>query len=206
MDISIIVITYNHQKFIKRCLKSINDQIFSGSIEILIADDNSEDRTSHIIKNYIKDKKKFKLIPSNKSQKIDLCGTKNGRHNVINLLRLVKGDYIAICDGDDFLINKKKLMLQFDILKQNNYDISFESPTVHGHLKSSKIHCLKSEDVLTSSILAKRSIFNQFLYVSKYVPVGDYIWQLSSKNGGFAFKKNILIHYEINNFNSWTKK
>ena len=57
MDISIIVITYNHQKFIKRCLKSINDQIFSGSIEILIADDNSEDRTSHIIKNYIKDKK-----------------------------------------------------------------------------------------------------------------------------------------------------
>ena len=52
--LSVVVITYNHEKYIKKCLDSILEQNIDFPIEIIISDDCSTDNTQRIIKNYHK--------------------------------------------------------------------------------------------------------------------------------------------------------
>ena len=60
-EISIIICCYNHEKWIERCLRSILHQknIKDSEYEVIIIDDNSQDKTIQIIKKY--KSKKIKL-------------------------------------------------------------------------------------------------------------------------------------------------
>jgi len=49
-DLSVVVIALNEEKRIKDCLESIRSQDFGGSLEIILADGNSEDSTVEIAK------------------------------------------------------------------------------------------------------------------------------------------------------------
>lgn len=59
--VSIIMPTYNVEKYILECLESINNQTYQN-YEVIIIDDNSSDSTLLLIGEYIIDKKKFNLI------------------------------------------------------------------------------------------------------------------------------------------------
>jgi len=52
--LSIVVITYNHEKYIRKCLDSILMQDVDFSFEIIISDDLSTDQTAQIITEYCK--------------------------------------------------------------------------------------------------------------------------------------------------------
>ena len=54
--ISIIVPSYNHGKFLEKCLESIINQTFLN-YEVIIQDNNSSDNTKSILKKY----QKFKI-------------------------------------------------------------------------------------------------------------------------------------------------
>lgn len=202
MDISILVITYNHENFIERCLKSIINQNFNGTFEVLIGEDNSTDNTKKIIKKTIKNLKNYKIITPDQSKRIDLCNNKNGRHNIINLLNKSVGDYIAILDGDDYWYCPNKLHNQLNMLKKFKADFSCQSLNLEGYISSKLLYKQRSQDIITSSIVAHKDIFKNFLKVSKFTPVGDLIWQLSSVKGVIII--NNTTHYEINNIYSWT--
>ena len=49
MTVSIIIPAYNSEKFIKRCLDSVINQIYKN-LEIIVIDDASKDNTKQIIK------------------------------------------------------------------------------------------------------------------------------------------------------------
>ena len=49
--VSVIIPTYNEEKYIKNCLNSLKNQHYSNS-EIIIVDDGSLDNTFKILKNY----------------------------------------------------------------------------------------------------------------------------------------------------------
>ena len=51
MVVSIIIPAYNSEKFIRRCLDSVVNQIYKN-IEIIVVDDASTDNTEKIIKEY----------------------------------------------------------------------------------------------------------------------------------------------------------
>ena len=50
--VSIVVLTYNHEKYIRKCLDSILMQNVNFSFEIIIGDDLSTDQTAQIITEY----------------------------------------------------------------------------------------------------------------------------------------------------------
>ena len=50
-DVSVCMITYNHENFIRKAIESIFNQEFSGLIELIICDDNSTDNTGKEILN-----------------------------------------------------------------------------------------------------------------------------------------------------------
>ena len=57
--VSVICITYNHEKYIRECLDSILKQKVNFNYELIIHDDASSDNTVNIINEY---KEKYKII------------------------------------------------------------------------------------------------------------------------------------------------
>ena len=110
--VSIVVITYQHEKYIKQCLDSILMQITDFDIEIIIGDDCSLDKTAEIIGEY---HRKLPHIIKPTLRSVNVGTTKNQYDCFLNC----KGEYIAILDGDDFWTNKEKLKNQVNFLKKN---------------------------------------------------------------------------------------
>lgn len=95
MDISIIILTWNSEKYIEKCLQSIINDIYSFdySVEIFIVDNGSIDTTNKIIND-------FKILYSNIIKPIFLkenVGTTISRNIA---LKKSTGEYICILDSD----------------------------------------------------------------------------------------------------------
>lgn len=74
---SVILITYNHEKFIKESLHSILNQTYPN-LEIIIADDFSTDGTREIIKDILKNYQgNHQIILSHNDTNLGICGNIN---------------------------------------------------------------------------------------------------------------------------------
>src|SRR5690606_11410501 len=112
MDLSIWCITYNHEKFIKQTLDGFLKQEIDASVEIVISDDASTDGTREILKQYAaRFPEKIRLILHEKN--IGMM------RNFTSTLHECKGKYIALCEGDDYWTDSKKLKKQYDFLISN---------------------------------------------------------------------------------------
>lgn len=112
--ISVVIATYNGEKYIKKELDSIQNQTLTVD-EVIIGDDGSIDNTVSIVDNYIKTNKldTWKLIVNEKNLGL--------AKNFFHLLSLASGDYIFIADQDDEWLNDKvEKMIE---IMSNNQDI-----------------------------------------------------------------------------------
>ena len=114
MMVSIICITYNHEKFIKTALDSFLIQKTSFKYEILVHDDASTDNTAKILKEY---ETKYPNIIKVIYQKENQC--RKGNSPIAILLEEAKGKYLAFCEGDDYWVDEKKLQKQVEFLENN---------------------------------------------------------------------------------------
>lgn len=90
--ISVVMATYNGEKFLKEQLESLLNQTYKN-LEIIICDDCSNDKTIEIIEIYQKKDTRIKLYQN----KENLGVLKNFEKAIF----LSQGDYIAISDQDD---------------------------------------------------------------------------------------------------------
>ncbi len=119
--VSVVCITYNHEKFISQAINSFLMQKTDFPIEIVIGEDCSTDRTREICLQYQQEFPNIiNLITSEKN-----VGMKE---NFVRTFESAKGKYIALCDGDDYWIDDRKLQLQVDFLEKNqDYSICFHA-------------------------------------------------------------------------------
>lgn len=110
--VSVIVLTYNHEKYIRKALDSILMQVVDFDYEILIGDDASSDNTCRILKEY---QIKYPNIIHLFLNRINLGATKNA----YNVLMHAKGEYLATCEGDDYWSDPQKLQVQVQFLENN---------------------------------------------------------------------------------------
>lgn len=95
--ISIIVAARNEEKNILACMESLNNLVYpEDKIEIIIVNDNSEDKTGELISFYISDKPKFTCLTTRKQIK-HLKGKTNA---LANALELASGEIILTTDAD----------------------------------------------------------------------------------------------------------
>lgn len=124
MKVSVICITYNQKPYIAKAIEGILMQKTDFEFEVVINDDASTDGTTEIVKKYAElypDKIKAVLHTENQFSK----GVPFSK--ILNLETL-QGDYIAICEGDDYWTDPKKLQIQADFLdKQKNFSGCFHS-------------------------------------------------------------------------------
>ncbi len=112
IKVSIIVLSYNQEKYIQQCIESILCQKVNYKIEIIIGDDASSDNTPMILsKFHIRYSDIIKLVLRKKNI--------GASANALNLLCMAKGEYVAFIEGDDFWSNPNKLQIQSDFLDTN---------------------------------------------------------------------------------------
>ena len=93
--VSVIVVTYNHEKYIAKALDSILKQKTKFLFEILVGDDASTDSTTQIVLDY---QKKYPSIV-----RVVLHDKNVGAaRNSYDTMKLSRGKYLASCEGDDF--------------------------------------------------------------------------------------------------------
>lgn len=111
--VSIVCISYNHEKFITQALEGfVSQQHLDFDIEIIIADDASTDGTQKIIAEF--QQKHSNLIHS-------ILRNKNVgvQENLEEALCVSKGEYIALCEGDDYWTDSEKLQKQVDYMRKH---------------------------------------------------------------------------------------
>lgn len=110
--LTIVVLTYNHEDWIKQTIKSIIDQETSYNFKILISDDASTDNTKSIIIEF-KNKYPDKIIA--------IFNEKNlgAELNFYTAVNKVDTKFIGFCEGDDKWVDNNKIQYQLELLYKN---------------------------------------------------------------------------------------
>lgn len=90
------IASYDYAKYIKKGLDAVKNQTYKN-YEILISDDASTDDSQAVIQQYMRDNPalKIRLIVNEKNE--GLVSNKN------KLIRECRGDYLLLCDADDWM-------------------------------------------------------------------------------------------------------
>jgi len=114
--LTVIVPSYNFEKYIEECINSIYSQKINYGFDVIIRDDGSADNTKDVL---IKLKEKYPEL-------IILNGDINlgGHENIELLLNSCTTKYIAYIDGDDYYNNETILNDKIEFLENNlNYSM-----------------------------------------------------------------------------------
>ncbi len=178
ISVSVAMITYNHEQYLKEAIEGVLKQKANFSIEFIIANDNSPDNSDTIIKDYLSD------LPKNiEIRYIKHKINKGIMGNFIWVLEQCQSKYIALCEGDDYWTDPYKLQKQVDFLEKN------EDYTIVGH-KSMIDHF--------GERIEKRN-YN----VKNPILIKDWIGKMPFFTSAFLFKKNDLDLQLMKQFNKF---
>jgi len=116
--VSALIVSYNHEAYIADAVESVLAQQGDFEMEVIVADDFSTDRTVNIINSYvecIEDNPKFqvKILPSDHNLGIV--------KNYQRAFGACTGNYLAICEGDDYWLSPNKIQMQIEFMKSHDY-------------------------------------------------------------------------------------
>ncbi len=116
IKVSVYCLAYNHAEYIRKTLEGFVMQKTNFKFEVFVHDDASTDETATIIKEYAE---KYPDIIK------PIFQTENQYSKKIGIVKtfiypLMRGKYIACCEGDDYWTDENKLQIQADILDNNN--------------------------------------------------------------------------------------
>lgn len=115
IKVTACIITFNHEKFIGKCLEGAISQKIDNKYdyEIIIGEDHSTDNTLHICREY-KEKYPHLITLLERPKNLGLIG------NWMETLEACRGgDFIALCEGDDYWIDPMKLQNQINFMEKN---------------------------------------------------------------------------------------
>lgn len=195
--VSVIVTTYNHEKYIAECLDSILMQEGCPDFEVIIGNDCSTDGTGKIIDDYAnKYPDKIRVLPRPKN-----LGMLN---NMKDCFANANGDFIAICEGDDYWTDKRKLKKQYEALCADDkarlvfndivlLEENDEKKKLTPHLKSEKAE-LSNKITIQDVIKNKNPIanFSCCMYKKEALDLVPISYYEDKENADFLFNLYVL--------------
>jgi glycosyltransferase involved in cell wall biosynthesis len=111
--VSVNMITYNHEPYIRKAIESILSQKTNFPFELVIGEDCSTDGTREIVFDYAQRYPGIiRVITSNENVGM--------QKNLYRTELSCNGKYIAYCEGDDFWHREDKLQIQTDYMESNS--------------------------------------------------------------------------------------
>lgn len=203
-QLAVLVLTYNHENYIKKCLNSILEQDLPFEFPIYVVDDYSIDNTPGILKEFkAQNPSRLKII-LNTYNHVSIKQAPAAK-----AIRDINSKYLAFCDGDDYWVDRSKLRKQLDILESNSsislshtdYLLGFEDS---GILRTERrnldeVSKAKSQEnafdlingtyIKQSTVILRTSAIDlSFVYSSTSIPGLDGLFYVSAgQKGVFSF-------------------
>jgi glycosyltransferase involved in cell wall biosynthesis len=216
--VSVCCTTYNHKKYIAECLDGILMQETTFPVEIIIHDDASTDSTPGIIEAY---HQRYPHVIRLIRQPVN---QRSQGHKILQLVfPKTRGEFFAICEGDDFWSDPRKLQTQYQLLR--------ESPEVqacfHDCVSIKKEDDLwkvkdqitwsadevRTQDLLdgnpamTCSAFLRSTAFPKMPEIFRELKMGDLpLWILYSLKGRILWIHKNMGTYRLHDSGSWSNK
>jgi glycosyltransferase involved in cell wall biosynthesis len=157
--VSICVQTYQNAGTIEKCIQGIITQDFDQAYEILLGEDASSDGTRDICKNLAKKyPDKIRLFLHDRENNITVDGRPSGRFNFLYNVFKARGEYIAICEGDDYWVDVSKLRKQVQMFSEEPETGLIHTDNIDLDLRNGKKTILNK-----GPVIEKGSEFRQLL-------------------------------------------
>lgn len=179
--VSVVIPSYNHQKFIRKSITSVLEQTYT-SIELIVVDDGSKDNSVSLVQSMMAEYKgphRFRLIQQ----------TNFGAHAAIEKgIAESNGEFIAILNSDDYF-SIDRLQKLVHVLKTENADLTYS--------------LVQHVDTLGRNISAEHPMKQSYDHFVKLSEIYGYDfvicgYSLSISTGNFVFRKS--LHQKIGPF------
>lgn len=204
MKLSVFIVTYNQERYIRQCLESVVAQKVNFEYEVIIGDDCSTDGTGSICDEFATKYPQIQVYHHPKN--LGLLG------NWEFVMNKCQGEYIAIVEGDDYWIDEHKLQTQIDYLDTypdcaftfTSANIQIE-PGGHEGVEQSLKHiregkytaedfvgkplCVLSSTVVCRNVLQPMHYDKRLLYADFYT-----FMYLFEKGYGYGFSKQMTTY------------
>ncbi len=206
MKLSVIMITYGHEKYIREAINGVLSQKCNFDFELLVANDCSPDNTDAVIQDivnsdvsaskikYVKREKNIGMIP-----------------NFIDSLSSIKSEYIALCEGDDYWIDNYKLQKQIDaleaekdsvlcfhkvkVLNENNEIIEDNLTNIPENYQNLETLALKGNYIHTPSVVFK-NVIDTYPKEFYKTSIGDFfLYMILAEHGSLIYLKDTMAVY-----------
>ena len=222
MKVSILMTTYNQEKFVTQAIDSILMQETSFSYEVVISEDASSDKTRDIVLEFQKrypDKIRLLLRDRVDAERDRLKGI-GGKGGFVNGLKACKGMYVALLDGDDYWTDAKKLQKQVDFLEAHDECvICFHNATILSEAgeedallcppdqkETSTIEDLLAGNFMFSgSVLFRRGLFDELPGWFNNTRTGDWaLHAINAKYGKIGYLNEVMATYRVHAGGFWS--
>ena len=215
IKVSVVCVAYNQMDYIRDALDGIVMQKTNFEFEVIVHDDGSIDGTAEIIKEYAA-KYPF-IIPVLQSDNQTSRGVVITREFIYPL---VSGEFVALCDSDDYWTDPLKLQKQADALDAHpELDICVHRTLVTRDDRprrfvapATRTRVLGTEEVIigggwyvtTSSIMCRRGIYVKQTPLRDVITI-DYALQMqASARGGMYYLEDCMAVYRLRSKGSWS--
>lgn len=205
--VSICCITYNHEHYIRDAFNGFLMQQTDFPFEVVVGEDCSTDNSRKIIEQYSQTYPNIiKLITSSDNVGVNI--------NFERTLRSCQGEFIALCEGDDYWTDPCKLQKQVGFLENNKkYGMVYSKAKVFNDKNKSFEKYLignafsGKELLLSNPIPTLTTVFRNDLYrrynlevapIEKNWEMGDYpVWLWFLFNSKIYFMADITATYRL---------
>jgi glycosyltransferase involved in cell wall biosynthesis len=109
MKVSVLMLAYNHERFIAQALESILNQQVNFAYEIVIGEDCSADGTRAVLMDFYR-RYPDRVVPILRDRNV------GAMRNMMETMKHCHGQYLAFLEGDDYWLSVDKLQKQIDFL------------------------------------------------------------------------------------------
>ena len=218
VKVTVICLTYNHEAWIREALEGFVEQDVPWPVEVLVHDDASTDGTAAIVREY--ESRYPELIYGFYAKE-----NRSSRGIIISrdiLMPYIRGEYVALCEGDDYWTDSGKLRRQVEALEANpNADICAHAAkrmrpdgNVWNDAPRDRGCIIGAEDVIlggggfvaTGSLMVRASRYKE-IPPFREVLFNDYSLQIwGSLRGGMVYLDEFMSVYRQGLPGSWTEQ
>ena len=204
---TVLIVTYNHVRYIADAIDSVLMQKTDFPLEILISEDFSTDGTREIVQRY---------AAAYPNRLTAIYSNRNIRSNevVARGLRLARGRYIALLDGDDFWTSDSKLQNQAAYLDAhpeisaifNNALVAEGKELTSRRWTRPDLNAIMTQEVIwqgnpfatCAGMLRSECIRDVPSWYADFFPITDWpLYVLCAKMGNLAFVDEIVGVYRL---------
>lgn len=218
VKVTCVVTCYNHERYIFDCLKGIVCQKTDFSFKVVVYDDFSTDGTRDILKGF---EERYPEVFDIYYADFNHYGVAQKNEHLDKL----EGDYIAMCEGDDYWLDNYKIKKQLDALSACKTDFCIHPAVIfmeengfedvfcyYGNekkvLPQRAVFEFKNQFSPTASYFLKKEKYQEYIFFRAHLDggPGDFYLEAIASDEGILYLPDIMSAYRRGSAGSYSSE